>query len=310
MAKHYTLLLLSIFFGVLMGFAQEPEYLTVADFDLNGHVKSCKVITDYGSEVFEFDTLGRLIKNTTQYNKEDQDITVYKYDNDFLVERRMESYKNGQLDAATSLANFFELDTTGNKSINEKVISYDKQFVEQQQFRYDEANKLIGITISHLNAVDETTVEYAGYKNETTVTYFLNGVIQKSIRTSKAQQGADGQEIKTVLTKEFLDGQPNSAVEETYDAKGHLLTNTFFVFDSSLDEFEVSEQNTNVYNEEGVLSKTLFKKGNSVLEKEFIFQFDDNPEKNWVKKIVTPDNTFITRKIEYYPSDAEEPKLD
>lgn len=308
MAKKYIFFLFGLLLFETFAFSQELEYLSVNDFDLKGKVKSCTVITDYGREVFEFDETGLLIKSTTQYNEEDQDITVYKYVNGFLIERRMESYKNGELDKATSMANIFEIDTTGNKVINEKVISYDRQFVENQTFQFDESDRLVSITISHLDAVDETTVVYSNYKDETTKTYFLNDIIQKSIRTSL--QKKDSQETTIVLTKEFLDGQPNRAIEETFDEGGKLLTKTSFNFDSKTGQFAPEKYFTNNYDENGMLAKTLVKQGNAVFEKEYIFQFDDNTEKNWVKKIVTPDNSYTTRKIEYYPSEEAELKSD
>ena len=301
MAKKYLFIFLSILGSGLDGFCQDLEYLTVDDFDLNGNVKLCTVITDYGREVFEFDESGLLIKSTTQYNEEDQDITIYRYEGGFLTERRMESYKNGELDKSTSMANFFEIDTSAATIINEKVISYDKQFVENQIFRFDESDRLVGITVSHLNAVDETTVTYTDYKDESTKTYFLNEVIQKSVRTST--QKKDGLQITTVLTKDFLDGKPNRATEETFDEEGRLLTKTSFYFDSKINQFAPEENSTNEYNEDGVLAKTLVKRGNTVFQKEYIFQFDDNPSKNWVKKIVTPDNTYTTRRLEYYPQE-------
>ncbi len=301
MVKNYLCTLIGLLFFFNSGLSQEFEYLMLDDFDLKGKVKSCTVITDYGKEVFDFDEIGRLVMSTTQYNEKDQDITVYKYVNDFLVERRMESYKNGQLDVATSMANFFEIDTAGTKTITEKIVSYDKQFYENQRYIFDEMDRLKAITISHLDAVDETSVEYDNYKNESTKTYFLNGVIQKSIRISTTKKGES--EIKTVLTKEFLDGEPNKAVEKTMDLKGRLLTSTFFSFDQKENQFAPSKNETYIYNQDGILSKTIVKRGNTVSEKGFIFQFDDNIDKNWVKKIVTPDNTYTTRKIEYYPTE-------
>ncbi|RNC90215.1 MAG: hypothetical protein ED555_12425 [Allomuricauda sp.] len=306
MAKNYHFILLFWLTSHVLGFSQDLEYLTVNDFDLKGRVKTCTVITDYGSEVFEFNKLGLLVRSTTQYNEQDQDITIYKYIGDWLVERRMESYKNGKLDATTSMANFFEIDTSGNKVINERVVSYDKQFFENQVFRFDDSNRLVGITVSHQDAVDETRVEYVNYKEETTKTYLLNGVIQKSIRTSSKKNA--GGEVKTVLTKDFLDGQPTSAVEETYGANEKLLTKVVFSFDTSIDQFAIIEEFSNVYDEDGILSKTIIKRGNTVFEKEYIFQFDDNETKNWVKKIVTPDNTYTTRKIEYYTSGPNQPQ--
>lgn len=290
-------------------FSQEPKTFTVEDFDLKGNVKSCTVITDYGREVFEFDDLGRLLKTTTHYNEEDQDITFYKYEGSRIVERRMESYKNNQLDTATSMANFYEMDTVGTKRIAEKIISYDKEFVESQLYKFNESDSLVSITTSHLDAVDETTIEYTDYKNEKTKSYFLNGTIEKSIRTSD-KKNKMGNVIKVRLTKEFLDGEPNKALEETFDAKGRLLSETIYRHNSKEGQFVPENTNEYSYDSEGVLTKETIRRGNAISVKEYIFQFDDNKSKNWVKKIVTPANSYVTRKIEYYPEEEVDNGLE
>lgn len=309
MNGNYTKLLLFFLFSSALLFAQEPEIFTVEDFDLKGNVKSCTVITDYGREVFEFDDLGRLVKTTTHYNEQDQDITFYKYQAGRLVERRMESYKNNELDTATSMANFYELDTTSTKVIVEKIISYDKEFVETQLYKFNESDTLVGITTSHLDAVDETTIEYTSFKDEQTKTYFLNGIIEESIRTS-TKQTKSGDSVKVVLTKDFLDGEPNKATEEVFGNDSSLLSKTIYRFDRKENQFAPELSKHFEYNDEGFLSKETTKRGNAVSVKEYIFQFDDSESKNWVKKIVTPDNSYVTRKIEYYPNEKAEKELN
>ncbi|MEM8999603.1 MAG: hypothetical protein AAGB24_05015 [Bacteroidota bacterium] len=279
--------------------AQELKVFTKADFELRGKVKSCQVITGYGKEVFEFDRNGVLTKSVTQYNDTDQDISYYKYDDGNLVEKRLESYKDGVLDAATSMANIYVIDTTGTKNIQEKIVSYDKTFLELQEYQFDEEGRLVKLTTSHQNAVDEIVVEYSNYKDEATKTYFLNGVIQKSIRSSK-KKDATGKIQELVLTKEFVDGMPSKAMELLYDPQGTLLSEEVFMYDGSQEQFVSKEKQSYRYSAMGFLSKTFIRRGNAESLKEFIFQFDDSEQKNWVKKIMTPDNTYTTRKIEYY----------
>jgi len=295
----YTILFLLVF--SFHSFAQELKLFTVNDFELNGNVKKCTVITDYGKEVFEFNEQGFLVKSTTAYNDVDQDITTYKYNNGFLLEKRMESYKDNILDKASSMANFYEIDTTKQKIIKEQIISYDKEFVEQQEFIFGEEDRIFKITTSHENAVDETRIEYTTFKNEVTKSVFVNGIIEKSVRTSSKKSKLKGEQ-KIVLTKEFLDGEPNKAIEQRFDLNDNLVYEELFLTDITTGGFTSEEIHLFEYNDDGVLQKEVIKKGNSIAEKEFIFQFDDNLDKNWVKKIVTPDNTYTTRIIEYYPS--------
>lgn len=284
--------------------SQEIQIFRVNDFDLNGKVKTCLVITDYGRELFEFNEEGLLIRTVTQYNETDQDITYYKYEGEHLLEKRMESYKNNVLDAATSMVNFYTIDTISGKKISEKIISYDKEFLELQQYDFDESNRLTKITTSNAEGVDETIFEYALYKDESTVSHFVNEIMEKSIRTSerKTAQGVQ----KAVLTKEYIDGEPNIAFEEIFDEAGKLISKQTFNYDVSKKEFVADEKRICTYDTDGMLEKILTKTSNAESIKEYIFQFDNNEEKNWIKQIITPDNSYVTRRITYYPTEQVE----
>lgn len=300
MMKSYPYNILFCLVFSFQSFGQELKLFTTTDFELNGNVKSCTVITAYGKEVFEFNEEGFLVKSITAYNEADQDITTYKYSNGFLLEKRMESYKGNVLDEASSMANFYEIDSTEQKVIREQIISYDKEFVEQQEFVFGEEDRIFKITTSHENAVDETKIEYTTFKNEVTKTRFVNGVIEKSVRTSTKKSRLNGEQ-KVILTKDFLDGEPNKAVEQRFNTEGKLIYEELFLTDIAEGGFASQEVHLFEYNQEGILQKEVIRKGKTVFEKEFIFQFDDNTDKNWVKKIITPDNTYTTRRIEYYP---------
>ncbi|MEM1258314.1 MAG: hypothetical protein AAGH81_07290 [Bacteroidota bacterium] len=309
MMKHYPLIFILLLFSSL-GSSQEIKQFQVGDFDLRGNVKTCQVITDYGQEIFEFDVLGRLVKVTTQYNEDDKDVTSYSFVKENLVEKRVESYKDNILDLSSSMAHFYTIDGTDTIKVKEQIISYDKEFVEVQEYQFDGDNQLIKIVVSHEDAVDEITVEHTAYKDENTKTYFENGVVQKSIRESIKKNKRLG-ELSVVLTKNYLDGEPNNAIEEIRNNQGLLISREVFQFHMGEKEFVSQEKHHLAYNGEGILTKETVKLGNATSEKEYIFQFDDNEEKNWVKKIITPENTFTTRRITYYPktvADIDIPK--
>lgn len=306
MLKNYTwIFFLSLTLNV---FPQEIQIFNVNDFDLRGKVKSCLVITDYGRELFEFNEEGLLVRTVTQYNETDQDITYYKYDGVELMEKRMESYKNSVLDAATSMANFYTIDTVANKKISEKIISYDKEFLELQEYEFDETDRLIKVTTSNAEGVDETILEYATYKGESTVTHLVNEVLEKSVRTSEKKTSEGVQ--RAVLSKEYIDGEPNIALEEIFDSADKLISKETFNYDIAKKEFASTEKKLYRYNSEEMLEKVVTKTTNAEFVKEYIFQFDNSEDKNWIKKIITPDNSYVTRRIAYYPAEQvqeEEP---
>lgn len=301
MKKHYTIFSFFSFLQIIGLWSQEVQIFNVEDFDLKGPVKSCLVTTDYGKELFEFNKNGMLIRTITQYNDTDQDITYYKYDHGELVEKRMESYKGKVLDESTSMANFYEIDTVPNRKVIEKIISYDKQFLEQQQYHYDSEGKLIKMISSNDEGVDETTFEYSQVKNEQTVSTFTNGILQKTVRTS-TKKGPNGTQ-KVVLTKEYIDGEPNTATEEVFNANGKLVTSEDFLYDVAGKEF-VSQKKRFYYYTDGKLSRMVKKTVNTESTDKYIFQFDNHTPSNWVKQIVTPNNTYITRNIEYYQQET------
>jgi hypothetical protein len=49
-----------------------------------------------------------------------------------------------------------------------------------------------------------------------------------------------------------------------------------------------------------MLTEIKTKKGKTEAIKKFIYQYDNGDKGNWVKQIITPDNSYITRKIAYY----------
>ncbi|NAY91153.1 hypothetical protein GTQ34_04400 [Muricauda sp. JGD-17] len=306
MMKNYVPILLILFLFVFPLRSQEVRILTVSDYDLNGKVKTCLVITDYGRELFEFNETGLLTKTVTQYNESDQDITLYKYKGGELVEKRMESYKNNVLDEATSMANFYTLDTIPRRRIVEKIISYDKDFLEQQEYQYNDFGQLTKIVTSSAGGVDETTFEYTPYKDELTKSIFNNGILEKSVRTS--QRKTKDRLQKVLLTKEFIDGEPNTAQEEIFDDNDNLISKELFLYDLATKKFASQNKQLHYYSE-GVLQKVVTETATTKSVEEYIFQFDSSPAKNWVKQIITPGNSYTTRVINYYPEDkvAETP---
>ena len=299
MAKLY--LLQSIIFFLALGLhSQEVQILTLEDFDLKGRVKSCLVITPYGRETFEFSPEGLLTKTITRYNELDQDITDYKFVKGELVERRTESYKNDVLDESTSMANFYTIDTTAQRKVVEKIISYDKQFLEKQEYHYGAQGRLQRIITSNVDGVDETTFEYSPHRDGETVSTFTNGVLEKSVRTT-GKKGPEGGQ-SSILTKEYLDGQPNRAHEEVFNGKGKIISSEDFLYDFDAKEF-VSQKKKYHHYKDGVLDRVVTKTLTTESVEHYIFQFDAHSPSNWVKQIVTPQNTYTTRVITYYPEE-------
>jgi len=284
-------------------YGQKAKIFTLADFDLSGPVKTCFVIKDYGKEEFSFNQNGILTKLVTRYNENDYDITYYKYENEAIREKRVEIYRDGTFDKQTSIANIYSVDSIPNgKKITEKIISYAKEFLDQYEYSYDVNDKLIQVYRNDGKGIENTKVSYEEVQGETTISYTIEGELQKTIRTSNRKINP---KQKVVLTKQYFEGKLNTATEQVFNEKANLISEQKFVYDNKLSTFVPEEVSRYTYNDLGILSELKIKKAKVELVKKYIYQYDNGVKGNWVKQIVTPDNTYITRKITYYEIPSE-----
>lgn len=281
--------------------AQEIKTFRISDFDLRGNVKSCVVMTDYGREEYHFEESGRLTRLITRYSDSDYEVTHYKYQNGELMEKRVENYRNNAFDKAISLAYFYRIDTVANRKVTEKIVSYNKQLLEQNVYRYHPDGKLAKIVSTDTDGTDQTTIRYDTLDGKVTITRKRNREPLKSVQTwHRDSQDGSTQEVK--WTETFFDGTPNFRIEEVRNANGDLISKAEFLYDATTEKWIPQEAITYVYDENGTLVKSETKRRNTVSTTEYIYQFDGTEARNWVKKIKTPENSYTTRKIRYYKS--------
>ncbi|AZQ58451.1 hypothetical protein EJ994_06380 [Maribacter sp. MJ134] len=289
----------------LVFYAQEVKIFTLKDFDLKDSVKTCLVSTSYGKEEYDFNLKGVLTKSVTRYNEADYDVVYYKYQNDELIEKRSESYRNNTFDPSTSIAHFYKLDTLNNVKVTEKIVSYEEEFLDQYVYHYDDKGDLVKIIRTNNDGIDETLIEYKKYKGEYTVTYLINNEPLKSIRTSQVNK-KNGTVQKIVLTKEYLKGEANKAFEEVFNEKGLLVAQQEFEYNIAEKTFVPTKRTTYTYDDNDMLVGEASKNGDEVMKKEYVYQYDREGEGNWIKQIVRPENTYKTRKITYYVPEVVE----
>lgn len=281
-------------------FAQKAKIFTTADFDLIGDVKTCLVTTDYGKEEFYFNKDGLLTKLITRYSDSDYDVTYYKFINGEISQKRVENYRDGLFDKNTSIANIYTLDSIDSGiKITEKILSYNKEFLDQYEYTYNEDNQLTAIKRNNDAGIESTVVDYKKLDGETTTTYILDEELKKSVRESELKSKLNTVR-KVKLTKEYLEGKLDKALEEVFTTEGKLLSENKFVYDTVAKSFVSKELKIYKYNELGMLISLKTKRANSERLKNFIYQYDNGETGNWIKQIITPDNTYITRKITYY----------
>ena len=285
----------------------QPQVFALQDFELQGPVKSCTVITDYGEERFEFDRKGRLTKALTRFSDTDYEITHYRYAGEELAERRDEVYRDGQFDKSVSFARIYQRDTLSGTEVVEKITSYDQAIREQLTYQFDTIGRLVHMMRIHAEGIDDTEVSYSDYQGEETASYRLNDQLSKSIR--KSQKETESGTVSMTLVKDFVQEVPQKAVERTSDSGGRLLSETRFDWDGEKGAFRKEETREYTYNQDGFpASETIthyrtegaVNKAYRTEKKEFIYQRDGRTPGNWIKKITTPENSFSTRRITYY----------
>ncbi|SHJ04754.1 hypothetical protein SAMN04487911_11022 [Arenibacter nanhaiticus] len=302
-----ALLSVGTLFFAPVAMAQELEVFTVKDFDLKGPVQSCMVITSYGKEEYVFNKQGYLIKSVTRYNESDYDITIYKLQGNSVLEKRLENYRDGQFVKNTSIANFYKTDTTDVKKVTERIFSYDKEFLDQYEYVYNEAGKLKTIKRMNDSGIDETTVTYEEKNGAFTKTFYLNDVILKTVTTATIK-ASNKKEQKKVHTKEYLEGEPHLAFEQIYSNNGALLYEKKEVYREEQNGFVPLESKFYTYDANNVLVSVKTKKGKAESVKNYIYQFDSGEKGNWIRQVITPDNTYISRKIKYFENEGVKSK--
>ncbi|MEN8798229.1 MAG: hypothetical protein ABF293_03200, partial [Flavobacteriaceae bacterium] len=103
-----------------------------------------------------------------------------------------------------------------------------------------------------------------------------------------------------LLTKEFIEGIPEKATEQIINEKDQVVSALEFAYSSKEKSFVPLEKKEFTYDIQNKLESVTSSIDKEEAKEEYLYQFDGNDEGNWVKKIITPENSYTTRVIEYY----------
>ena len=302
MQSHFRM---SAFIGFLLThfsvWSQEIITYDQSDFDLKGPVKSCFVFTKYGQEQYQFNKTGQLIEAATVFGKNDSETTYYKYEKTKLVERRVENYVNGVLDKMTSMANFYSYDSLPQLKIKEKLISYNRAFVAQFNYRYDSTGQLTRVVRTNTQGRFITLIshQWDSLRTKKSTSYWLDSVPLKQIDSIFLKAGGG---LIQLRAKEFDNGLSSSLEQRVFNKKGleiELVNTVYIERDTVLVAKRASSVRTK-YDSNNHPIEQIFERGVVRQTKKNLYQLDGSPFKNWIKKITTPDNTYTTRKIVYF----------
>lgn len=285
---------------------QGIERFSLKDFDLSGPVKQCDVLTAYGKEEFHFNPDGLLTKVVTRFNENDLDITHYRYDSGQLSVKRDEVYRDGEFDSKTSMAHFYTRDTLETDSLlrtvlKERILSYDKELNELNEYYYDKEGRLTRHVHVTEGGIDEIKASYEQAGDTLLVSEYQNDLIS-AISKEYPVIRESGDTLVYKQKTEYLSEVPETRTLEIYDRNGNLQEKRSWKYQQEKGVFSRVETYKYRYNEQGVLKEEIHSAGQQVSRKEYIYQFDNDKRGNWVKQITLPDNAYITRRLTYYPN--------
>lgn len=292
----YLSVLIGIVFSIRIA-AQELKHRS--DYDLNGPVKKCTVLTSYGKEIYQFTTDGKLKQLISYFDAHNYQQISYTFKDGRVVERRIEFYDMGELEKSSSVINVYQYVDTPMLQ-KEIIADYNGYTLENITYSYDSLQRITSLkkltnrglsTLYYRRKIDSLGV------HKTAI--FADSILKKTIDSIPSTVlNSDAQTSVTTIT--YLDGFEDSAELKKYNDKGWVmyLKNDLYLTDS--ERWYTSKEEENFYNAKGQIIEKITKEGTTSFKQKFVYQTDGTNYENWVKKIVMPNMTYTTRIIEYY----------
>lgn len=284
---------------------QDIKVFRLSDYDLVGAAKVCEVRTDYGKEIFTFDQDGLLLRSETFFSETDKIVTTYEFSDGELSGKRIEQISSGEIDKSQSFRYNYKTVFEGDvMKTTEEVLSYDAQFRERREFQYDTLGNLNRITHYQQEGIDEVRIEREQVGDTLVTREKENGELQRIEKTF--QQLEENAIFKHIYQEEFFRGEPFEAREDVYNSKGKRVSYKVMYYDPEKEAYIEEEAHSFTYGDNGELRAERIRKGAAIYENEFVFVYDDHSPPNWIRKIQTPDNTYVSRIITYFPDEQGE----
>lgn len=278
--------------------AQFEEIKYVSDFELNGRVERCEVLTPYGREILEFNPDQSLKQFTTIFNDEDQEVVTFTYEQGALKEKSIEVVKGGVLQP---LVSFYHTYTQRDTITEEVVFSFDGQFQAQNRKVTDSMGspKTLELRTKSSRALYRYELMH-GETRDSLFTYLDQELIRLEI-TDKS--------LKSEIRKSdvsYTDSLVTSIHWRAYDLNDNMMREVDSIFDYNAGLVDRTEK-TYLYRE-GLLDVLKEMRLNQTKTKRFIYQLDNHTPPNWVKRIEQPSNAYTTRIITYFDPNDSNPR--
>ena len=268
---------------------------TLKDFNLKGKVYQCIQQSEYGSETYEFDLEGRLLRLSTLLDQNRREEIRFIYKNDTLDQKWIEVYQDNSL--LKDMSYVFHFDYRENKVI-EWTIRLDEESVSKTTYSYDDRSRLLNRLLS--DGIDEERYDYQYIetKDSTVTRIFKDNELVARKWIKKTASDLKEQSI----TEEWSQGilLRKNSIEKNQDAqiiKEELID---YVIQSDTITTNSQKQLAYAYDQNGNINSIVTSNGLISKRQNYIYQYDNHTPSNWVKRIEIPSNKYINRIITYY----------
>ena len=268
---------------------------TLKDFNLKGKVYQCIQQSEYGSETYEFDLEGRLLRLSTLLDQNRREEIRFIYKNDTLDQKWIEVYQDNSL--LKDMSYVFHFDYSENKVI-EWTIRLDEESVSKTTYSYDDRSRLLNRLMSDGIEEERYDYQYIETKDSTVTRIFKDNELVERKWIKKTASDLKEQSI----TEEWSQGilLRKNSIEKNQDAqiiKEELID---YVIQSDTITTSSQKQLAYAYDQNGNINSIVTSNGLISKRQNYIYQYDNHTPSNWVKRIEIPSNKYINRIITYH----------
>ena len=289
------LFIFAVFFFLSYDTFAQVNVSTINDFGLKGKVQKCIQQSEYGTETYEFDQKGRLLRLSSRLNQNQKEEIRFIYKNDTLDQKWIEVYLDNQLKKDMSFVFHFNYK---ENTVEEWTIRLDEESVTKATYQYDDKSRLLYRLLSdgleeqrydyqYIEAADSSVTGI--YKNNERFERILN-MKDKSGNTVKSihEEWSQGILLRKNSFEKNEKGQITKEELIDFGIQNDTISNTLY------------KKTTYSYDGNGNISDVVIRNDRISKRQNFIYQYDNHTPSNWVKKIELPSNKYINRIITYY----------
>lgn len=289
------LFILAVFFFLSYDTFAQVNVPTINDFGLKGKVQKCIQQSEYGTETYEFDQKGRLLRLSSRLNQNQKEEIRFIYKNDTLDQKWIEVYLDNQLKKDMSFVFHFNYK---ENTVEEWTIRLDEESVTKATYQYDDKSRLLYRLLSDGLEEQRYDYQYIEAADSSVTGIYKNNERFERILNMKDKSGNTVKSIHEEWSQGILLRKNSFEKNE----KGQITKEELIDFGIQNDTISntLNKKTTYSYDGNGNISDVVIRNDRISKRQNFIYQYDNHTPSNWVKKIELPSNKYINRIITYY----------